>query len=135
MQLRYWPGLRDQELGFVVFLHTDVSKPHLDLMLELGPERRLWAFRGDLRVPLLSPMLEWMTHGVHDRRYLTFEGLLTRERGRITKIDAGRYRVRLNRARAEIRICGALLTGAYTIYREGRGHHVWKLIPEHLVHH
>ena len=76
---------------FVFHYHTDYKSPHYDLMLNYGDALATW----QLEIPL-SEMVEKQTilvRKIADHRlfYLTYEGEISRGRGKIKRIDFGYY--------------------------------------------
>lgn len=76
---------------FVVHYHTDCKSPHYDLMLNYGDALATW----QLGISL-SEMVEKQTilvRKIPDHRlfYLTYEGEISRGRGKIKRIDFGYY--------------------------------------------
>jgi len=129
--LASWPGLRGKTLRYVLLRHSlDTGDFHYDLMLELRPgrgssARTLWGLeRADLPKRGAS-RLEWRTHRMHRRRYLTFEGDLGKNRGSVERIDRGQYCVAQVGGCLILEILGKLLSGRFTLLRSGYGRHVW----------
>ena len=129
--LASWAGLRGKTLRYVLLRHS-LAAPnvHYDLMLELRPgrsssARTLWGLqRADL--PQRGRRrLEWKTHGMHRRRYLTFEGNLGRDRGSVERLDSGLYCVAQVGGHFALEVTGNLLSGRYKLLRSEYGRHVW----------
>jgi len=74
-------------MRYVVLHHTEIEAPHYDLMYETSPESALRTWRlcgwpprsGDAAEPI----------GDHRRVYLEFEGAVSGDRGRVTRVAAG----------------------------------------------
>jgi len=129
--LASWPGLRGKKLRYVLLRHTPATeRAHYDLMLELragrGPsERTLWGLQSTELPARDAERLEWRTHRMHRRRYLTFEGEIGGNRGKVKRVDAGTYSVSRKRGLLQIVIRGTRLQGSYVPLLAGYGRHVW----------
>src|SRR5437763_1916629 len=72
---------------FVVLHHTEIDNPHFDLMYESAPGSALTTWRLPTW-PIAEPTnIERLPD--HRREYLTYEGVLTENRGRVRQIHAG----------------------------------------------
>lgn len=126
--LKQWPGRRGRKLKFVLLRHTHLSgmADHYDLMLELWPgvsrqERAMWGLVLHSGV-FSGGDLKWRVHGMHRRRYLTFEGpinLANRERGIATRVESGSYVVRMRKGRLDITLQGKYLGGMFELLGTG----------------
>jgi hypothetical protein len=129
--LASWPGLRRKTLHYVLLRHSlDTRDFHYDLMLELRPgggssARTLWGLQRTDLPKRGARRMEWRTHGMHRRRYLTFKGDLGKNRGSVERIDRGQYCVAQVGGRLTLEIAGKLLSGRFTLLRSGYGRHVW----------
>lgn len=77
---------------FVIQLHDHPDGAHWDLMLEKADHLATW------QIPI--PLTQWSAHPVactrifdHRKKYLTYEGPLTQNRGSVHIADKGEYRV------------------------------------------
>lgn len=129
--LASWPGLRGKSLRYVLLRHSLEARDfHYDLMLELRPgrgssARTLWGLQRPDFPKLAARRLEWRTHRMHRRRYLTFEGDLGKNRGSVERIDRGQYCVAQVGGRLTLEIVGKLLSGRFKLLRLEYGRHVW----------
>lgn len=124
--LRSWPGQRGQSMKFVLLRHLPNTRaPHFDLLLELRSGQRLWALETSQDPRVLRSTIKWKTHGLHHRRYLWFEGDIGAGRGIIKQIESGNYIVRQINGRIDIELTGRTWSGAFHIWRDGRGQHLW----------
>lgn len=74
-------------LHYVILFHDGVDPPHFDLMFEPAPGDKLATWRSPAW-PLTQPTI-LIRLGDHRRDYLTYEGLLSRNRGAVRRIDSG----------------------------------------------
>ena len=76
-------------LRYVVLHHTGCDTPHYDLMLEQDADGPLTTWRLPHWPPLAGDGFEPIAP--HRRAFLEYEGPLTRDRGRVARVAAGRY--------------------------------------------
>ena len=74
-------------LRFVVLYHEGLDEPHYDLLFEWDVGGPLTSFRCPTWTPSIDDRLEERPD--HRRDYLTFEGTLAGDRGRVTRVAAG----------------------------------------------
>ena len=84
--------MADPLLRYVVLRHEGVADPHFDLMLELVEGDALatwrcpaWPLTKRVRVTRLAD---------HRREYLTYEGPVSGDRGRVSRVEAGTYQMK-----------------------------------------
>ena len=129
--LTSWPGQRGKTLRYVLLRHfLDPRHFHYDLMLELRPgggssARTLWGLQRTDVAKRGARRLEWRTHGMHRRRYLTYEGDLGTNGGFVERIGGGQYCVAQVGGRLTLDITGNLLSGRFNLVRLGHGRHLW----------
>jgi hypothetical protein len=72
---------------FVVLHHSGIDEPHFDLMFDTGPEGPLATWRSPIwpidRPTILQRLAD------HRREYLTFEGEVSGDRGRVDRVAEG----------------------------------------------
>ncbi len=135
-----WAGLRGKTLRYVLLRHSlEARNVHYDLMLELRPgggssARTLWGLQRTDLPRHGARRLEWRTHRMHRRRYLTSEGHIGQNRGSVKRIDKGHYCVVQIGRYLTLEISGKLLSGRFRLLRSGYGQHVWvrATSPQHL---
>jgi len=109
-------------LAFVIHEHSGYGPTHYDLMLEDGPVLATW------QIPV-CPIEIGQTGTIsaiklpdHRRRYLDYEGPVSRDRGEVRLVDKGTYKVL---ARDEglwrVKLCGGVLQGTFELVKEGEG--------------
>ena len=83
--------MADEPLRYVVLRHEGVPEPHFDLMLEMVTGQPLatwrcpeWPLTRRVRIARLAD---------HRPEYLVYEGPLSGDRGRVTRVQAGAYRM------------------------------------------
>jgi hypothetical protein len=76
-------------LRYVILRHENIDSPHFDLMFEMAPGGLLATWRSGVW-PIESPT-PLLRLGDHRRDYLTYEGALTGNRGRVRRIEAGTF--------------------------------------------
>ena len=99
---------------FVVLEHT-WNGVHWDLMLEAGERLRTWAIDEPL-----TPGSELHARQLadHRRAYLTYEGPVSGQRGRVRRIDEGTFRSReWGPDRVRVELAGSQLVGEVDLYR------------------
>jgi hypothetical protein len=80
-----------EQLRFVVLHHEGIDDPHFDLMLETAPGSPLATWRSPIW-PITAPTaLEQLAN--HRREYLEYEGEISGNRGRVSRIAAGTYKI------------------------------------------
>ena len=85
-----------EQLRYVVLHHTGIPDPHYDLMVEPGPGATALA---TWRVPAWPVRGMVVVHRLADHRaaYLTFEGDVTGNRGRVSRVRGGQCWVERDR--------------------------------------
>ena len=78
-------------LRYVVLRHEGVPDPHFDFMLELSHDQPLATWRCPAWP--LSRRVRIIRLADHRREYLTYEGEVSGDRGRVTRVEAGTYRL------------------------------------------
>lgn len=86
------------ELRFVILLHSGHGAEHFDMMLECGGALATWQFAAaptSLGAAAAGQDNELPCRRIQDHRlaYLEFEGPVSGGRGRVTRIEQGRYRL------------------------------------------
>jgi hypothetical protein len=87
--------------AFVVLHHTGVESPHFDLLFETDTGSNLKTFRSD--VWPLATALDVTRLRDHRRLYLTHEGPIPGDRGRVLRVDEGYVAVTCERRRYALR--------------------------------
>ena len=77
-------------LRFVVLRHEGVAPPHYDIMFESAPGEALWTWRSE--VWPLAEGAELVRQADHRRLYLDYEGLVSGNRGSVTRFAEGECR-------------------------------------------
>jgi hypothetical protein len=78
-------------LRFVILHHQGINDPHFDIMLETAPASLLASWRSPLW-PITQPTTLLQLPD-HRRDYLEYEGEISGNRGHVTRIATGTYRV------------------------------------------
>lgn len=119
---------------FVVLRHEtppNYARPlHWDLMLEAGGALWTWALEQEPRFD--ATIVAWALAD-HRLDYLTYEGPISRNRGMVSRWDAGTYElVRQDDEELVVRMCGARLAAKATITRQGDDDQRWIVwfVPE-----
>lgn len=74
-------------LQYAILHHTGVSEPHFDLMFETYPGSALTTWRSpNWPISVPTPLTRLKDHR---REYLTFEGEISKARGRVEQLAAG----------------------------------------------
>ncbi len=76
---------------FVIHRHSGYGPTHYDLMLERGEVLVTWQF--DTDPTLLAVGMELECRQIQDHRmiYLTYEGPVSKDRGRVERVERGQY--------------------------------------------
>jgi hypothetical protein len=85
------PAPPSQPLRFVILHHEGIDDPHFDIMLETTPDSPLATWRSPLW-PITEPTTLTQLPD-HRRDYLEYEGDISGNRGHVTRIAAGTYRI------------------------------------------
>jgi hypothetical protein len=119
---------------------------HWDLMFESGDVLRTWSLAELPRewqgirmrtmelygtCPELAGRSAVAAHelGDHRRDYLRYEGPVSGNRGRVSRVAEGTYRAEEQSSeRWHVTVSGRQLRGRLTLRREGPGHFTWRLI-------
>jgi hypothetical protein len=83
------PASRKPEvkLRYVVLHHTGIEPPHFDLMFETSPGSKLATWRCPQWPP--KPNDSFTPLGDHRRDYLDYQGEISGQRGRVSRVAAG----------------------------------------------
>jgi len=117
------------ERRFVILEHVGHGPAHFDLMLEQdGAALATWQLD---RVPGDLPaggMMSARRLADHRREYLSYEGPVSRGRGRVRRVEAGTYELlRAGGGLWEVRFAGASLRGRFELRRVGPPADAWEL--------
>lgn len=106
--------------------------PHWDLMIERAPGEALTTWRllempgGNLERPIVAKLL-----GDHRREYLSYEGPLSGDRGRVHQVDCGEAQWReRDETRSRFVLWGRLLQGEFEVAATTAGFHFAAWRPE-----
>lgn len=102
-----------------VILEHDWPIRHWDFLLESGPVLRAWRLFAE---PTLGKEVPAEPNGDHRLIYLDYEGLVSGDRGRVVRWDAGTFEwVADDSERIEVALYGAKLLGRCAIVRDAHG--------------
>jgi len=114
--------------AFVIHVHSGCGPLHFDLMLEGADALATW------QVPLdpagLGPGESTPARRLPDHRtdYLTYEGPVSRGRGRVRRLDRGTYELlAAAEDRRVVRLDGQNLRGRFELRRSGPDNDDWTL--------
>src|SRR5262245_125766 len=115
---------------FVVLLHeTPVSYPrgrHLDLMLEHEGVLQTWAMD---RLPAPDETIAAEQLPDHRVDFLDYEGELTGDRGRVSRVEAGHYAlIEQSDSTVAIKLSGEELCGVLKLTRDEHDDQRWRVI-------
>ena len=83
--------MSEERLRYVVLRHEGVDSPHFDVMFETSPDGPLSTWRAtEWPLRLGTPLVHLPDHR---RSYLTYEGELSNNRGRVRRIAVGTHQV------------------------------------------
>jgi len=103
---------------FVVLRHDLSGSVHWDLMLDFGEVLATWQFGFDPCGPGEGDGFSARVRriGDHRRLYLDYEGPVSGDRGRVTRVDGGDYELLSRRADVWVlRVEGEKLSGVYEL--------------------
>ena len=115
--------------AFVIQIHSGWGATHYDLMLEVDESLATWQLpRSPLEPGPPAPIAARKLPD-HRRAYLTYEGPVSKGRGRVDIMDRGECDLLLRRAdRWEFRLLGRVITGRFELARSADDPEQWKLI-------
>ena len=114
---------------FVVLHHeTPAGYPretHFDLMLEQNGALRTWALE---KIPATDEVVMAEQLADHRLAYLEYEGEITGDRGRVSRVEAGLYEL-TTKSESEItaQLTGEKLRGMLRLTRDDRKTHLWRV--------
>ena len=76
-------------LRYVILRHEGVPDPHFDLMFEVTEGGALATWRSPSWPPEATARLDKLAD--HRREYLTYEGPVSNNRGRVSRVESGTY--------------------------------------------
>jgi hypothetical protein len=92
---------------YVVLHHSGIDEPHFDLMFDTGPDGPLTTWRSPIwpidRPTILQRLAD------HRREYLTYEGEVSDNRGRVDRVAEGRCDLEISDERWTVRLADAVL--------------------------
>ncbi|MFH0982521.1 MAG: DNA polymerase ligase N-terminal domain-containing protein [Planctomycetota bacterium] len=112
---------------YVILLHRTADGEHWDFMLETGAALATWQLAAEPTGPAGLPLAATRLAD-HRKAYLDYEGQLSRNRGAVSRVDTGVYRlVRQDEDRWEFELAGGRLTGRFAFLRQPDGEQ-WQFI-------
>lgn len=100
---------------FVILHHRLPDGEHWDLMLERGHGLATWQLPTDPTGPNALPTTATRI-GHHRKRYLDYEGPVSRNRGTVTRVDRGTWRMIAQTPDAwQIELTGQTLVGRFRL--------------------
>ncbi|MDJ0581883.1 DNA polymerase ligase N-terminal domain-containing protein [Crocosphaera sp.] len=114
---------------FVFHHHTGYGQPHYDLMLEYSETLATW----QLTIPLSEIQQEQkiIVKKIQDHRliYLSYEGTISKGRGKIKKVDFGDYKLLINEiSHCEFILYGQHSTAHYKLKKIDLDNNSWSLV-------
>jgi hypothetical protein len=114
--------------AFVIHLHSGHGAAHLDLMLQRGEVLATWRLPSDPAALACEEALEATRLPDHRLAYLTYEGPVSRGRGRVRRIDRGTWEpIRTDEALWEFHLRGASVRGQFELRRDPERTGQWTL--------
>lgn len=105
---------------FVILHHTAPDGEHWDLMIETGEKLATWRLAENPRKSDNWRTIEAQRIGDHRKAYLDYEGPLSRDRGSVTRVDAGTCELRSTDSAAwRFQAKGAQFRGAFELESTG----------------
>ncbi|RIK61592.1 MAG: hypothetical protein DCC64_12805 [Planctomycetota bacterium] len=78
-------------LRYVILAHSVNGGVHFDLLLEVEGQERLRACQLAQRLAAAGESCPWRELEPHRRLYLSFEGEVSGDRGRVSRVEQGHY--------------------------------------------
>ena len=120
--------MSNMEREFVLHTHSGYGPLHWDLMLEHGEALATWQLAASpARLPPGGSMPAKRLPD-HRREYLSYEGPVSGGRGRVDRIDQGRYELlAADEGLWSVVLKGTVLKGRYDLRRTGPAEEDWTL--------
>jgi len=113
---------------FVVHEHSGYGPTHYDLMLSCGEALATWQTASAPFGVVQGDRLEARKLADHREAYLTYQGPVSGDRGRVRILDSGKYRlIRQNEDSWEVEFHGRRLAGRWAISRCTETPETWLL--------
>ena len=113
---------------FVILRHCDYGPVHYDLMLQTGDALATWQMPvnpGELAVGEATDAKQLPDHRL---AYLSYEVPVSRDRGRVERIEQGRYAMAVDEpTRRVVELSGQALTGSFELAEQADGAAGWRL--------
>ena len=119
--------------AFVIHLHTGHGPEHHDLMLQRADALATWRLPASPAELGPGDVLAATRLGDHRLAYLTYEGPVSRGRGRVRRVDRGDYELlRADEAAWEFDLAGDTCRGRFALRRDADRPNHWTLerLPE-----
>jgi len=114
--------------AFVIHLHTGHGPDHYDLMFETGAALATWRLAAEPASLSVGEPLPAIRLADHRRAYLTYEGPVSRGRGRVRRVDAGDYELLARDETAwTVRLAGSACRGTFVLRRAQAAGDDWLL--------
>jgi len=112
---------------FVILHHTGYGPKHWDFMLEEGEALATWQCPTNPADLPPGQTLPCQKLPDHRRAYLTYEGPISENRGKVRRVEEGRYeRLAANEQLLRVRLHGKILTGLVEL-RQDQSDEGWSL--------
>lgn len=108
-------GIVPAEWGRFVVLRHEAADNHWDLMVEVAGEEKLWTWQVGIEPGAWGPELAAERIADHRKVYLTYEGEISGNRGRVKRVDEGRARILAMAPRVRVELEGAVVQGVFTL--------------------
>lgn len=113
---------------FVIQMHSGYGPTHYDLMLQRDEALATWQLDSSPTRAATGEVIAAKRLDDHRSEYLSYEGPISGERGRVEIFDKGTYElISEDDSRWAIRFHGKLISGVYELTHIGRGDR-WQLI-------
>jgi hypothetical protein len=109
---------------FVILHHDSPRGEHFDFMLEAGDVLKTWALP---RAPAAGVDMDCEALADHRLAYLDYEGLISGDRGGVTRWDGGTYSLECQRSEEwAVTLASDRLVGRATLRRTGEDPKRWR---------
>ncbi len=113
---------------FVILRHCDYGPVHYDLMLQAGDALATWQVAVNPAELTIGEAAEAKALPDHRLAYLSYEGPVSQDRGRVERIEQGRYTTQTDEpTRRVVELAGQALAGSFELVEEADGPGRWRL--------
>jgi hypothetical protein len=114
--------------AFVIQIHSGCGPTHYDLMLESGALLATWQLAASPEGMKAGQEIPARRLKEHRREYLTYEGEVSKGRGRVDRLDGGEFEIESQEeSRWVFALHGGRISGEFELRRTGEDLDAWVL--------